>query len=492
MNNIRLFIFLLILNSQFLILNSFAQADPPLRIELESAKDQQDYKFASLGEQGVAVFYQSEVLSFDTAQWVFILYDTNLVRTNLYKIKIPNLCQYMAADFSDNKLYLFLQKTAYKKDTLRNYLLEWNIASKDFQLFELQNYKYANISSIKVSDKNLFITVTDQKAPSVIYYNYQTHTKQAIQFKEDEITTLESFYIDKTKQLTYFCMFLKNKQGSRAEFIVANYAGNILSRNILPLYPDFVYNSTKIAPVGSDSLLLCGGYSIMKDKKVKGSYTGIYTLLFAKNRFSEINTYPFGALLEKDSVLNMKLIEEPNLTMNGHLTQSNGTVFLITEAFYPEYQYYSTPSYRTFGYYGYDPPAQSFEGFRFLQAHILEFNTQGLLINEWYFPIKNILTKSLYNLVNLYQDEEHNTLFYYVSNNEVISQLMNGNRVLAAQSAIPVELTYKTDILEYSSNISMRQWYKNNFLLSGYQYIKNAQRGKGKRYVFFINKLICD
>ena len=69
---------------------------------------------------------------------------------------------------------------------------------------------------------------------------------------------------------------------------------------------------------------------------------------------------------------------------------------------------------------------------------------------------------------------------------------MNGKQVLGAKAAIPVALTDKTDILEYSSNIAMQHWYNNSFLLSGYQYIKNAQRGKGKRYVFFLNKLICE
>jgi hypothetical protein len=169
----------------------------------------------------------------------------------------------------------------------------------------------------------------------------------------------------------------------------------------------------------------------------------------------------------------------------------NGKIFATTELFYPEYQY-SSSSYRTYGYYGYDPPTQLFVGFRFLNAFILEFDTDGLLLNEWYFPIQEVLTQSLHNLVELYQDHENNTLFYYVNNNNIVSQFMNGKRILSAQASIPIELTHKTDILEYSSNVYIEQGYNNNFLLSGYQYIKNTQRGKGKRYVFFINKLICE
>jgi len=489
--------FPLLLSLLFLLLvfcpsSLFAQIDPPIRVELESAKDQQDYHSISLSQHGIAIFYQSAVLSVDTVQWVFIQYDTNLVRTNLYKIKLPNLCQYLATDFSNDKLYLFLQKPAYKKDTLKNYLLEWNVHTDDFQLFDLHNYKSPYLSSIKVVNDNLFIIVDEQKTKSIIYYNYKTHTKQDIQIIEDEVIAIESFCIDTVVRKTYCCMFLKNKKSSHAELFVTDYSGTIKERIVFPFYEDIVYNSAKAMITGKDSLLLVGGYTYMKDKKQKGCYSGIYTMRFSKNKFSDINTYSFGALVAKDSVFNTKYLAESNLTMSMHVIKSNENIFAVTHLFYPEYQYHSTSSYRGFGYYGYEPPTQVFMGFKFLNAYIFELNSIGALLNEWYFPIKNVLTQSLYNLVNLHQDREGNSLFFYVYKNEIISQFMNGQRVIAAQTATPVELTHQTDILEYSSNIYMQHWYDNNFLLSGYQYIKNTQRSKGKRYVFFLNKLICE
>jgi len=470
-----------------------AQTDSPLRIELESAKDQQDYKCVSLAEQGVAVFYQSAVLSVDTMQWVFIHYDTNLVRTNLYKIKLPNLCQYLASDFSENKLYLFLQKPAFKKDTLKNYLLEWNLLTHTFQIYHLQNYQSPYLSSIKVADDYVFMIVDELKTKSMIYYNYKTDAKQVAQFTDDEITSIESFGIDTLSRETYSCLFLRNKKETYAKLYITDYSGKIKRDVILPLYPDIVYNSAKVTSTGKDSLLITGGYSNMKDKKNRSCYSGIYTLLYSKNKFSEINMYSFGALLDKEPDVKTQYLNESNLAMNGHISQSNGHIFYITDLFYPEYQYTNPRrSYGYYGYYDYEPVTQIFAGFRFVNAYIFEFNTQGILLNEWYFPMPNVLTQSLYNLVDLYQDNQENTLMYYVYKNEIVSQFMNGQRVLEAQSAISVDLAHRTDILEYSSNVSMRKWYGNNFLLSGYQYIKNAQRGKGKRYVFFLNKLVCE
>jgi hypothetical protein len=485
-------VFFCFLLSAFCFLSLFAQVDLPLRVELESAKDQQDYRLVSLAKHGAFVFYQSAILSVDTMQWVFIHYDTNLVRNNLYKIKLPNLCQYLSADFSNDKLYLFLQKPAHKKDSLRNYLLEWNLLTQDFQLIELQNHKSPYLTYIKVADDYLFMMANEQKEKSIVYYNLKTHNKQTLQFTDDEVISFESFCIDTTTKKTYCSMFLKNKKNSRAELFVTDYSGTILNRTVFPAHEDIVYNSAKIALAGKDSVLFVGGYSNIRDRKQRDCYSGIYTMSFSKNRFSNINTHSFGALLAKDSAFNAKHLAETNLAMGMYINQSNGIIFAITHLFYPEYQYNTTPSYRGFGYYGYDMPTQTFLGYKFLNAYIQEFNTHGLLLNEWYFPLNNVQTHSLYNLVNLHQDREGNTLIYYVYKNDVVSQFMNGQRVIAPQTAIPVALMQRADVLEYSSNIIMRHWYDNNFLLSGYQHIRNSQRGKGKRYVFFLNKLICE
>jgi len=479
--------------SLFLCLSTlFAQVDPPLRVEFESAKEQQDYHFVALGQHGVAVFYQNAILNTDTMQWVFIHYDNNLVRKNLYKIKLPNLCQYVTADFSDSKLYLFLQKPAYKKDTLKNYLLACDLTTEDFQLFDLHNYKSPYISSITVADDYLFIIIDEPKWKSMVFYNYMLNEKQTLQITNEEITSFESFCIDTLTKTTYGCLFVKNKNGSHAELFVTDFSGKMKGRLVFPIIDDMIYNSARIAITGKDSLLITGGYSSAKTQKQKGCYSGIFTLPFTNKKFAELQTYPLGTFLAKEAELNTKNLGESNLAMNGRIRQSNGRVFFITEVFYPEYQYTTTSSYRGYGYYGYDSPTRLFAGFRFLNAYILEFNAHGLLLHEWYFPMANVITQSLYHLVDLYQTPDDYTLFYYVYKNEIISQYMYGQQVLAAKSATPVVLSHKTDILEYSSNISMQYWHGNSFLLSGYQYIKNSQWGKGKRYVFFLNKLICE
>jgi hypothetical protein len=476
----------------FAVRNTFAQADAPLRVEFESSKDQQDYKFVSLGKQGAAVFYQSAVVSADTMQWVFLLYDTNLVRKGFYKIKLPNLCQYLAADFSNDKLYMFFQKPAFRKDTLKNYLLEWDVIKQNFQLYDLQNHKAPYLTFIRVVDNYLFIIANEIKVQSVVYYNIKTHATQTLHFPDDEVISFESFCVDTIGKKTYCSLFLKNRKNSRAELFVTNFSGSVLSRVIFPTHEDIVYNSAKVTIAGRDSVLITGAYSNTKENKQKGTFSGFYTMPFSVNKFSNIKTHFFGALFAKDSELNTKHLEASNIAMNMHINQSNGKVFAVAHLFFPEYQYHISSSYRSFGYYGYDAPMQIFSGYRFLNAYILEFNTNGILVNEWFLSLNNVLTQSLYNLVNVFQDPEGNSLIYYVYNNEVVSQFVSGQRVIAPQSSMPITLMQHSDFLESNSNISMRNWHDNTFMLYGYQHIRNSQRSKGKRYVFFLNKLVCE
>jgi len=62
--------------------------------------------------------------------------------------------------------------------------------------------------------------------------------------------------------------------------------------------------------------------------------------------------------------------------------------------------------------------------------------------------------------------------------------------VLDKTTSIFIETSRKNDIIEYSEKLQMENWYENNFLIHGYQYLKNnSKNNKGKRYVFFVNKL---
>ena len=66
-----------------------AQSDPPLRIELPTAQDADDYHFSLMGKEGLVVFYEGLPVNNDSTEWVIMQYDTNLQKQNLFNIILP-------------------------------------------------------------------------------------------------------------------------------------------------------------------------------------------------------------------------------------------------------------------------------------------------------------------------------------------------------------------------------------------------------------------
>ena len=82
------------------------------------------------------------------------------------------------------------------------------------------------------------------------------------------------------------------------------------------------------------------------------------------------------------------------------------------------------------------------------------------------------------------------TAIFYPYNSNLSYCLINGYETIESTETIPIECLYKKDMVEYSRDLNMYNWYDNKFIISGYQQIvNNSKSAKGKRYVFFMNKL---
>lgn len=164
---------------------------------------------------------------------------------------------------------------------------------------------------------------------------------------------------------------------------------------------------------------------------------------------------------------------------------------LVTEVYYPEYNYHSNYDNMSSYYYSsaYSPTTTTFEGYRYVNAYVTCFDRSGNLLWDNYFPFTNILTRRLAKRVLVYYTP-YGTVIFYPYNSTLTATLIDGYNVVENISSIPIECNYKKDAVDYSRDINMYNWYDNKFLICGYQHIVNNSKGnRGKRYVFFINKL---
>ena len=107
---------------QVLCSSLWAQSDPPLRIELPTAQDAEDYHFSLMGKDGVLVFYEGLQLNKDTTEWVLMQYDTNLQKQCAFNIHLPPQASFRQSFFNQGKLYLLYQEVVGKKESPRTFI----------------------------------------------------------------------------------------------------------------------------------------------------------------------------------------------------------------------------------------------------------------------------------------------------------------------------------------------------------------------------------
>ena len=154
----RTLFFLLFLFS----LSLFAQNGEPLRVELVTEKDYHDYSYEICGRNGAIVFYKSNLLNKDTANWVILQYDTNLTQTRNTEIHIPNLAEPISSYYTDNFVHILFQKDDNRNKSSVWFLLTYQCDSVNTKLLPLA-LTLNEISYIKAYDDYLYCVANEKK-----------------------------------------------------------------------------------------------------------------------------------------------------------------------------------------------------------------------------------------------------------------------------------------------------------------------------------------
>ncbi|MEG1556549.1 MAG: hypothetical protein RR356_07495 [Bacteroidales bacterium] len=487
----KLFIFIACFCFSFL----YAQRDAPLRVELETAKDASDYNYAAVGEKGVFVFYEGNSLNKDSVSWVLMQYDTNLQKISNFSIPLPLDVRYVTSFYVESVLYLLFQDLFQKKTIPNTYLVALDFRNDHLSTDIITDLPFLEISKFKAVEGHLLISTLKDKEIKLFFYNIKQ--KQVYEFKienakifSDEFIEIDTF---NRKILLGLGITVTNKNTLLALF-ETDYNGNLLQEKLFPELPDYFYNSARLSIVDSLSAIIIGTYNTERDKYSGNLHTGVYTLPYINSAFGNPDFYNYLNLKNKDSLAAEKN-KKSNLNLQllvGPLYTDSTQFALVTEVFYPEYNYNTTYSNDPYYYNGsYQAPMNtSFAGYRYVNAYVTTFDKQGRLLWDFYFPFSNMLTYRLINRVSVYFDHQ-DAIVYYLYNTGLTSTLLHGYEILERINTINLETGQTKDVVEYSRNLNIEKWYGNNFLITGYQAIKNnGKSSKSKRYVFLMDKVI--
>ena len=488
---LALVIFVVIL---FLCSGLWAQSDPPLRIELPTAQDADDYHFSLMGKEGVMVFYEGLQLNEDTTEWILMRYDTNLQKQYSFNIHLPVQAAFRQSCFAEGKIYMLYQEVVGKKETPRTFIAVVDIKNNTSNLHVMQGIPKFDNALLKVIDGHTVFSFVNSDTYWI--YFYDTHSERLQQFLVPDAAIISEQFVEidsRNQKVLLGLGVLYNNKVAMMTVYETSYDGVLLKAVRLPIYEDYYYNTARLKVIDSTHALIMGTYNLAKSRKSGFYHSGVYTLTYDNSTMGYPEFYNYTNLHRKDTLKNGKVKEQPIdlQLLVGDIVGNDSCYTLITEVYYPEYNYNSSYYDNSSYYYGagYNPPTTTFLGYRYVNAYVTCFDKQGELLWDYYFPFGNILTRRLARRVSLYY-APFGTAIFYPYNSVLTYCLIDGYNLVEQTETIPIECLHKKDVVEYSRDINMYNWYDNKFVITGYQSIvANGKGNKGKRYVFFINKL---
>lgn len=485
--------FLLIVSLFFISISLYGQQrDAPLRIELELAKDAEDYHSAEIGERGVLVFYEGNMVGQDSTSWIFMHYDTNLRRTETFAVTMTAGIQYMISCKSHGHLYLFYQDQYQRKSIQQSYVLDIDLEDNSRTFHVIPGLTDTYIHFMEAAGKHLIFISYYKEKHSLYIYDLAQRQITVPELTTENIVAVEFCEIDTFRRKILWGIVSGTSKANALRFIETDYAGSLQNSIPFPAYSGYYYSSARLSVTDSVSSIILGTFVSEEDRNKNNLHTGVYTLPVKNGILGDPDFFKYSQIKNKDSISDKKYKDRgANLqVLVSDIFCHQGQYSLVSEIFYPEYSYNYGSSLDPY-YYGYHsmPASSTFVGYRYINAYITTFDKEGHLVWDYYLPFTNILTQRLVQRVSIFGFHD-NTVIYYPYNVSLTYTLIDGYTIIEPLTTIKMESKDRRDVVEYSRKPKFENWYGNYFLASGYQNIKNSSRSqKSKRYVFFLNKL---
>lgn len=512
MNNLLSHIFLV-----FILLfnfSGFAQSDPFLRIEIETQSDEATYKILPCDNNGLVMFYQTNLQENDYNFWIFINYDKFLQES--WKVDIPlyNNMHYKDYQIKGDYLYAFFHDSELKKADSYNFqILKLDIKKGTYEMFSGLVPDNATFVSFDIIE-NLVLMGFNMEDYVVGIYSYNTEKKETRTVYEiiENAAEFESFFIDPNNN-SYSTLINRHmsKTSHFLELTSFNLDGTqIDKRQIIP-DPGKKFNTGKITVISEVTKLIIGtfdytdGNSIKKSNYFTKATSGFFAVNLNDQNNLKISYQDFldmenmTGYLKSDEYLEAKRkAEKSNDTTGKHsvsysillhdVIERDSLFYFVGDAYYEDYHLITNTYY---DYYGRAVPVSQsvFDGYRYFNTFISCYDIDGNKQWDNGMEIFNILTFDLKRRGNVYFTGNE-VVMAYNHEGKISSKIIKGSKVVEGVESFPIETTFGNDKITEDTKSNMVHWYDNYFIAYGFQTIRNNSLIKNnKRTVFYINKL---
>jgi hypothetical protein len=481
-----------------------AQLAHSLRLEIPSDPDEAEaFDVTPLAERGVLVTIRTGgSTSMDPAHFDFQKYDINLKR--LWQTKFKQDIKYRPIINYETGQYIYYLFQEY--DTDQYQFLRVHLDDGVIETFEGTLLDQFDIQQFKVMGSQAYVSGYHHSRPVVLSFSlFDSSTKvlPGMYVNRMEISSLE---VDESRKEVHV---LVHSLRRHCTFSIRTYDYDNKLLRIIDF--DGAKNSLisgKLLPVNEQESLLVGNYSTDCTPYSQGIYVtrihhgdsgnatadALATIQYIE--FSQLKNFFNYLKPQRQQKLLARAQKKKNegkdykfryrlLVHDLKATPSGMT--LVAEVYYPQYRGSSMI------YGGYLRGADRYEGFRYTHAFICGFDKQGKLLWDNCFPIKELFSTDLTEMVQVSQQGDRMVLAY-PNEGEINTEVIQEAKILKETEKFKLQTNDEAEKVTFSAQDNLMAWYGQHFLAYGFQKItpnrpNTIQREAPQREVFYLNKL---
>lgn len=473
------------------------------RYEIPAARDEKTFEVLPAKEEGI--FLYRRLASSTTDHIEIVKLDTTFQEKWRGYLPVDRKFLLMGEAADQGKVFFLLRYQDYSRNNLVLFAIEQSNGS--FLKYEIRNFIPFAPLEFHTTQTAAIIGGYYNQVPVVLYFSFLTEKSKVLPglLNEDGELTQVKTYPDGTFDVL---ISARNFKGQRTVWI-KNYdtEGNL-------------QGNYSLEPDGSRHLIFARSIKAANNMQLVAGVFGGRNTEYSRGLFlasvdpsgtQQLRYYNYGDLENFFNYLTAKREKRVKERIERRKVKGKKTRFnyrflvheivpynnqyvLLGEAFYPRYLTTDRMYYGGF----FNPNAlyqnsimrdgRIFDGYRYTHAVVMGFDLNGKLLWDNSFEINDVKTFTLEQFVKLEVQKDRIALLY-LFDNELRTKIIKNNEVLEGKSSEPIKTTSGHEIVknDQSDVNKLDYWYDDYFFAYGEQEVSNPE--KGKRRVFFINKI---
>lgn len=488
---------------------SFAQIEYLERFEIELKDDYENEEVHQFGEDGVILVANSKKSRKGNREWKIDHYSTQLTLIQSLSFEVPKKYQTQLTRTRDNHVQILLTNHRGKYGLLNIQLVNGKV---QIELTEFKLGKKNAVTNMVVTEKITFLGVSANRITGgkkfIVQVNNKTGqtkvTPLVIEGAKSKSLSIGSISEDNiTGNIIYHISEAKKKRIGNSYFMVYSPNGDKIDEFKIDDGSGNIIDDLSSSQLSENKRVITGTYKLTNSESSIGLFFG----QMDGTNVEFIKYYPFtdfenflSYLPERtqERIAKKKKRKEKrgksfnlNYRLASHgiieINDEKGGYLYLGEAYYPTYR---TETYTTTDANGNTVTRTRtvFDGYKYTHAVLARFDQEGNLIWDHIFEFeisyKPFQVKRFITVAEGLQDGIKLT---YSSNFKIYNKAFDFNGTIKTDTqSETIDFGEGTKVKRSFNDV--HHWYKNFYLVSGIQVIKEEGKLK-KRKVFFMNKL---